>query len=129
MDADQEECGEPCGMSNLLGAPPGWSPPTAPDDFVYQAKHGAPLEEDINNPGGWSLYSFQPRYKSQHYIGHFTPTGAQVVPLNSNNQQVLVIGNSTTMDGNLMLLMRQNMQGMAPLMETSSHHAGGDVWM
>jgi hypothetical protein len=65
----------------LRGCPPDWIPPQPPLDFEYVPKHDAPSEEDIDNPGGWSLFSFQPRFgKKNDYIGHFTPTGAQVVP-------------------------------------------------
>ena len=73
----------------LKGSPPGWLPPQPPENFTYVPKHGAPAEEDIDNPGGWPLYSFVPRYVKDKYIGHYTPTGAQVAPPNSDGSRVV----------------------------------------
>jgi hypothetical protein len=73
----------------LKGSPPGWLPPQPPENFAYVPKHGAPAEDEIDNPGGWSLYSFVPRYVKDKYIGHYTPTGAQVAPPNSDGSRVV----------------------------------------
>ena len=44
----------------LLGAPEGWVPPGPPPNWTgYQPKGNAPQADDIDNPGAWSLYSFE----------------------------------------------------------------------
>ncbi len=75
----------------LLGAPDGWVPPGAPPTWPgYQPKENAPQPGNIDNPGSWSLYSFAPKYKTGNvYSGHFTPTGAMVLPANQHGQQEL----------------------------------------
>ena len=85
MDDESEDAGEQ--GTNLIvplpGSPPGWFPPQPPPDFEYTPKYNAPDIDDIDNPGGWSLFSFIPRFdKKNEYVGHFTPTGAQVLPPN-----------------------------------------------
>ena len=67
---------------SLIGAPDNWTPPCPPPTFNgYQPKHDAPAEEDIDNPGGWSMYTFTPNYNSKNqYTFHSSPTGARVVP-------------------------------------------------
>lgn len=69
----------------LPGAPPGWFPPGPPDNFVYTPERGAPTENELDNPGGWNLFSFAGRSNASKtkYEGHFTPCGAKVVPANS----------------------------------------------
>jgi hypothetical protein len=44
----------------LYGAPPGWSPPYTPNDWspMINTNKGGPLFEDVDNPGGWSSYTF-----------------------------------------------------------------------
>ena len=82
-DDEEEVCGSQTAPTVLKGSPPGWFPPQPPADFKYEPKFDAPTtEEDIDNPGKWPLFSFGPRYNQskKEYIGHFTPTGAQVVP-------------------------------------------------
>lgn len=70
----------------LLGAPKDWTPPGPPDDWVYVAPQGSPMENDIDNPANWNLYSFAPKFNSssKKYEGHFTPALAKVVPINSD---------------------------------------------
>ncbi len=47
-------------------------------------------EEEIDNPAGWSMVTFQPRYDTKKsYLGHFTPTGAQGAPANPNRERVV----------------------------------------
>ncbi len=52
-------------QSVLYGAPPGWSPPCVPDDWnpTINRNIGEPLFEDVDNPGGWSLYTFRPMFE------------------------------------------------------------------
>ena len=65
----------------LPGSPPGWFPPMPPIGFQYQPKWNAPASwEEVDNPGGWSPYTFQARYDKKAYTCHYTPTGAQVLP-------------------------------------------------
>lgn len=45
------------------GSPPGWTPPGPPDGWApTKARGGEPENfKDINNPGGWSSFSYQPK--------------------------------------------------------------------
>jgi hypothetical protein len=76
------------GAVQLLGAPDGWVPPGPPSTWDgYQAKENAPPLGNSDNPGLCSLYLFGPRYKTGSvYSGHFTPTGAMVLPTNEYGQ-------------------------------------------
>ncbi len=51
--------------SSLYGALPGWSAPSAPDDWnqTVNINRGEPQFEDVNNPGGWSTYTFRPMFE------------------------------------------------------------------
>ena len=73
----------------LLGAPDGWVPPGPPPNWTgYHPKGNAPQAGDIDNPGGWSLYSFEAKYKKGGvYCGHFTPARAMVVPVNEKGER------------------------------------------
>ena len=73
----------------MIGAPDGWEPPCAPDTFTgYQRKHDAPAEEDIDNPAGWSMYTFTPNFDAKNkYTFHTTPAGARVVRMNINGKR------------------------------------------
>ncbi len=43
----------------IPGSPDGWKPPCATPDFkLYKPKNGAPILEDLENPGGWSEYTY-----------------------------------------------------------------------
>ena len=71
---------------NFVHAPDNWSPPTKPDTYHHVAKpeRGEPQFCDLDNPGGWDDFSYQPKYdtreKGSKYLGHYLPTGATVVP-------------------------------------------------
>ena len=76
----------------IPGSPDGWWPPKEPDNqggYVPKTGSGAPLLDEINNPGSWNLYSFTPKYKKGKYICHQTPTGAIVVPKDSDDERVV----------------------------------------
>lgn len=93
-----DEIGEPTsmepineGMPVLVGAPAGWFPPVPPITFTgYVQKHNAPAEDDIDNPGEWSMFTFTPKFdKKNNYQYHSTPTGARVVPKASNGKRIM----------------------------------------
>ena len=79
--------GYPFAMDGMIsGAPEGWSPPPAPDDFKgYRAQHDAPANfGGVDNPGNWSEYTFQPKFdKDKKFVGCESPAKARVVPANS----------------------------------------------
>ncbi len=52
-------------QSRLYRAPPGWSPPYAPADWTptLNTSKGEPLFENVDNPGGWSSYTFRPMFE------------------------------------------------------------------
>jgi hypothetical protein len=74
-------------QSGLYEAPPGWSPPHAPNDWspTVNKNKGEPLSEDVDNPGGWSSYTFRPMFKQRggKYICHAMPAGASPAPVNA----------------------------------------------
>ena len=84
---------EELNMTNLIGAPDRWLPPSAPISFLgYRPrKSGDPPEEEIDNPAGWSMFTFTPSYhpKTKKYDGHTTPSGAHVVPANGTGKCVM----------------------------------------
>ena len=86
-DLDAEDEGVP--STRIPGAPGGWLPPAPPDTWGgYVPKFNAPVSfSDVDNPGGWSEYTFQPVYKDHKYQGHFTPSAAKVVPANANGER------------------------------------------
>jgi hypothetical protein len=67
-------------QSGLYGAPLGWSPPYAPNDWspTVNTNKGKPLFENVDNPGGWSSYTFRPMFKPRggKYICNAMPAGA-----------------------------------------------------
>ena len=73
-----DSVGEPCWHMRAPGAafpglPKGWSPPREPDNwggYVPRINSGAPLEDDIDNPGHWNLYSYTTKYEKKKYIHH-----------------------------------------------------------
>ncbi len=73
--------------SSLYGAPPGWSAQSAPDDWnpTVNINRGAPRFEDVDNPGGWSTYTFRPMFEPRggKYICHAMLAGAVPVPINA----------------------------------------------
>jgi hypothetical protein len=73
-------------FKTLTGAPEGWLPPSCPVNFGgYKPKAGEPSGEELDNPAGWSMYTFMPSYnaKTKKYDYHTTPMGACVVPANT----------------------------------------------
>ncbi len=54
-------------QSRLYGAPPGWSPPCAPNDWnpTINTNKREPLFRDVDNPGGWSSYTFRPMFEQE----------------------------------------------------------------
>ncbi len=73
--------------SNLYGAPPGWSAPSAPDDLnpTININHGEQRFEDVDNPGGWSNYTFRTMFEPRggRKICHAMPAGTVPVPINA----------------------------------------------
>jgi hypothetical protein len=71
----------------LYGAPPGWSPPCGPDDWnpTINRNKGEPLFEDVDNPGGWSSYTFRSMFelRGRKYICHAMPAGALSLPIHA----------------------------------------------
>ncbi len=71
MDADFGEpsaiTGNETPLSGLIGAPDGWVPPQPPPTFQGDVpKTGAPSEDEIDNPAGWSMYIFTPTYDKKN---------------------------------------------------------------
>lgn len=93
LDYDDEgEEFEP--SSHIPGAPPNWLPPQPPETFTgYRPKpnSGAPSTfGEVDNPGGWSEFVFQPRYNKQNkYTNHYTPCGAVVLPPDAQGKRVV----------------------------------------
>ncbi len=73
--------------SSLYGALPGWSAPSAPDDWnpTININRGEPRFEDVDNPRCWSTYTFRPMFEPRggKYICHAMPAGAVPVPINA----------------------------------------------
>ncbi len=96
-DEIDDDIGEPTSTTAtatatvLIGSPEGWSCPQPPPTFTgYVRKHDAPAEEDIDNPAGWSMFTFTPEFDKQNkYKFHSTPTGARVVPADSNGKRCI----------------------------------------
>jgi hypothetical protein len=74
-------------QSVLYRALPGWPPLCGPDDWnpTINRNQGEPLFEDVDNPGGWSLYTFRPMFEPRggKYIFYAMPAGAVPVPINA----------------------------------------------
>jgi hypothetical protein len=76
----------------IPGAPNGWTPPGPPENYrgyLPKLDAGAPLLfSEVDNPGGWSEFVFQPKYATERgrkkYVGHVTPAGAKVLPANDD---------------------------------------------
>lgn len=73
------------------GAPSGWLPTQIPDGWEPKKRDGAPDSFDsIDNPGGWSKFSYQARFKKEKggdYLYHALPTGATPVPANATGKR------------------------------------------
>ena len=63
----------------IPGAPDNWSHPAA------KTEQGEPSFENVDNPGGWSSFTFRSEYEKGRGTGdyklHSFPTGASPVPL------------------------------------------------
>jgi hypothetical protein len=63
------------------------SPPYAPNDWspTVNTNKGEPLFEDVDNPGGWSSYTFRLMFEPRRgkYICHAMPAGACPVLINA----------------------------------------------
>jgi hypothetical protein len=76
----------------LSGSPPGWKPPSAPDNWTpseIDPKTKQPEWEDVDNPGDWSQFVYRPKFKvfndkkkPKEYRYHAMPAGATPVPIN-----------------------------------------------
>ncbi len=70
----------------LFGAPKGWSPPGQPANWnpKVNSLKGEPHMDDVDNPGGWSSFTYRPMFRAKggQYIGHAMPAGATDVPVN-----------------------------------------------
>jgi hypothetical protein len=86
-DAFMCEVKDDSSHSRLYGAPPGWSGPSAPNEWnpTVKKNKGEPLFEDVDNPGGWSTYTFRPMFEPRggKYICHAMPAGTVPVPINA----------------------------------------------
>ena len=64
--------------------------PKEPDDWVDpepKRDKEEPLFSTVDNPGGWSSYSFNPKFVSGRYDGHYLPTGCTPVPTNESGER------------------------------------------
>ena len=72
--------------------------PTPPEDWipdVPKIELGEPPFESVDNPGDWSPYTFRPEFEGGgrnkrnggQYKGHFLPTGATPVPIQSDGKR------------------------------------------
>ena len=74
---------------SLPGSPEDWTPPQPPEGWVHKAdtERGEPLFSQVDNPGGWSPYTFRAKFtargKKGTYTHHEMPDRAQVVPINA----------------------------------------------
>ena len=69
----------------LWGAPPNWIPPQVPPNWRPPSPNiewGEPSFDKVDNPGGWSNYTYQPVFNKEKkkYLYHAMPSGATVVP-------------------------------------------------
>ena len=70
----------------LLGAPEGWVVPGPPETWAYKqaVAKGEPPFESVDNPGGWSSYTFKAKFAGHGakatYLAHEMPCGAVPVP-------------------------------------------------
>ena len=79
------------------GAPLGWKPTEAPTGWKRMApkvNQGEPPSfDDIDNPGNWGDYVFQPKFTNpkdgpKKYKHHSLPSGASPVPKNASGKRV-----------------------------------------
>jgi hypothetical protein len=73
--------------SGLIGAPKWWLVPSPPPTFLgYVPKHNTLAEEAIDNPVGWSMFTFTPVYSNNKYKFLSSPTGARDVPADNTRK-------------------------------------------
>ena len=67
-----------------FGAPVGWKPPTAPEDWKpSKKKRDEPEFNELDNPGGWSEFNYRAKCNTRgKYLRHQLPTGVTPVPIN-----------------------------------------------
>ena len=81
----------------MYGAPAGWKPPSAPDDFAPdppKRNKGEPTTFDtVDNPGQWSQFTYRPKFGGDRgcgdYLYHCLPTGITPVPANANGKRIV----------------------------------------
>ena len=65
--------------------PEEWTPDSRKEEF------GEPAFDEVDNPGKWCEYAYRPEFdpnsKGGQYKGHFLPTGARPVPLDTNGER------------------------------------------
>ena len=81
----------------LFGAPVGWLLPAHPDDWKPdnpKENKGEPSAFDkIDNPGGWTPFTFRPKFKRSkegkvgEYLYHAMPTGVTPIPADTNGKR------------------------------------------
>ena len=116
----------------LTGAPEDWMPPSCPVTFGgYKPKAGEPSEEELDNPAGWSMFTFMPSYnaKTKKYDCHTMPM-EHVLLL----QIVWAIdfstdGNSTIRIGQGLLLIKKHIHGQEQNLVISSWIRGREASM
>jgi hypothetical protein len=91
LPLDEDDVGEQ--IFQIPGAPDGWAAPLPPATFKGYSplnNSNAPSTFDqVDNPGKWTDYMFQPKYKGVSYQGHFAPGGAKVVPQNIHGRRAM----------------------------------------
>jgi hypothetical protein len=105
-------------------------PPSAPITFLgYRPKFGDPPEEEIDNPAGWSMFTFTPSYhpKTKKYDGHTTPSGAHVVPPDKLGNRVMDGWEFHYKNWKAEEFDKIPMGGREPSSEISNLNRGGDA--
>ena len=77
--------------NDIPGAPVGWKRPgPKPGWKPLEPKHGQPPFAEVDNPGGWSEFTYRPKFGGSGggpYLYHALPTGARPVPLQPNGKR------------------------------------------
>ena len=96
-DGDFIPSGEVSNSRVIPGAPVEWKPPGPPEGWVPPQpirNTTVPDFEDVDNPGQWSSFTFQPKYKRDargklsDCLYHALPTGATPVPADGNGKRI-----------------------------------------
>ncbi len=81
--------------ATLWGAPPDWHPPHVPPNWTpkpVQVDKGEPPFHKVDNPGGWSGYTYQAviNKTTGEYLHHTMPSSATAVPIDpkTNKREV-----------------------------------------